>query len=472
MKWRCFAWLCTPWLIGLVGCGSDPLPPADALQVPGRVILISLDTLRADYLGLYGFREFPSSPVLDGLASESVVFEQSIVVEPFTLTSHMSLMTGLYPAQHGVTPESGLAAGTPTLASLLAQNGYRTAAFTDGGWMRNKWGLGRGFEHYAGAKRRGLKRILGEADHWLDEHASEPFLLFLHTYDVHGLGSEPNYQAAPDLRGSFSGGLDSALVSTGEHAFKRLYRKQSELSAVDRQDIRASYAECVRSVDRGLGGFFDDLRARGLYDDSLIVVWSDHGEGLRQHEQWGHGELFEHTIRSPLLIKLPGAQGAGKRVEQVVSGVDIMPTILELLGLPAETGLPGRSLVPAMRGEELPGQLAFSVSRGEGRPKRARASHQKLWSVRSGPWHAISNGVPGAEEFFELSNDPGEEENLWPSEDPQALLLMAELAAWRRQEIAAHGASHGGLPDPDMDADTRAELEALGYGAGPADDED
>ena len=140
-----------------------------------------------------------------------MVFDNSIVVEPWTLTSHMSLMTGLYPQHHGVGPEVDLPADIATLADRLKSAGYATAAFTDGGWMRDKWGLARGFDTYEGKKRRGFRAVLEEARAWVDEHAAERMFLFVHTYDVHGWGVRPFYRSPEPTLGTFSSDIDTEL---------------------------------------------------------------------------------------------------------------------------------------------------------------------------------------------------------------------------------------------------------------------
>ena len=173
---------------------STSMPGAPAASGPS-IILISIDTLRADMLGTYGYDEFPTSPVMDAFAAANILFENAFVMEPRTLTSHMSLLTGLYPQHHGVQDETPLPEGIETLPMLLKELGYTTQAFVDDGWLEARWGFDRGFDGYMDDGKRGLKKNVQSAIEWLELHDNSPFFLFLHTYDVHSSGPFPRYVA-------------------------------------------------------------------------------------------------------------------------------------------------------------------------------------------------------------------------------------------------------------------------------------
>ena len=431
-------------------------PPLDA---PSAIIFVSLDTLRADYLGLYDYAKYETSPFLDSFAKESVVFENSVVVEPWTLTSHMSLMTGLHPHHHGVDKEVNLAEGIETLAMGLSKGGYATAAFADGGWMRNKWGLNRGFDVYRSGKRRGFREILGEARRWLDGNSNEKFFLFLHTYDVHGNGMKPFYRTEPPMRGAFSANSESEFANCNKKTFERLFtEREDRLTDADVEFIRARYAEGVRYVDSELRGFVDYLRERGIYDRALIVIWSDHGEGLADHGIWGHKEIYDQTIRSPLIMKVPGIEG--RRVRSVVSAVDIAPTLLDLAHLPVPASIDGRSFARYLFDDPVEG-AAFSVQTGHGRPEHLENPDLPWFSIRTPTHHLIHDSTTGRFLFYDVEADPEEHDDLAGNGGSVEVEMRARLAEW----MAEYETGHIAVSEDDLilDDDVTRELEALGY---------
>ncbi|MCZ6785063.1 MAG: sulfatase-like hydrolase/transferase [Proteobacteria bacterium] len=190
-------------LSALAAPGCSPAEEPGRLPVPHGVVLVSIDTLRADYLNTYGYTDFETSPFLDGFAAENVLFEKAFVSEPWTLTSHMTLFTGLHPHHPGVAEHTVLAEDVPTLALHLQRKGYRTQAFVDGGYVGAHWGFDRGFDAYETPRPlSGFPEILPRAMDWLDRHARESFFLFLHTYDVHSRGAMPYYKVPGSRAGT------------------------------------------------------------------------------------------------------------------------------------------------------------------------------------------------------------------------------------------------------------------------------
>jgi arylsulfatase A-like enzyme len=427
-------------------------------QEPAQaVILVSLDTLRPDYLNVYGYDRHETSPAIDAFAAEAVVFENSIVTEPWTLTSHMSLFTGLHPQRHGVKKDRPLAEDVDTLALLLRREGFRTGGFTDGGYVRPSWGFDRGFEIYFGAEPRGLRSLMADVKTWLALHARERFFLFLHTYDAHSKGHRPFYARPWPELGMFTSDSSSPLKSRNLPEFVERFReRQPTLSEVDYDYVRDMYAESVRHLDRQLGRFFDELRERELYDRSLIVLWSDHGEGLFDHADWSHGEMYDHTLRSVLIIKPPHSR-SGRRERALISGVDLLPTLLELAGASIPEGLDGRSfahLLSTPAEGAQPGRTeAFSVR---------TIAPPALFSIRTTRHHLIRDEERDAWHFFDLQHDPRERRDLSPSGDPEESRLRARLLEWiETQQAAARRAE--GAPTLDLDPEIREQLEALGY---------
>jgi len=436
-------------LVGALGCEPQPTTK----WTSEVIILISIDTLRADYLGAYGYTDYPSSPFLDEFASENILFENSIVVEPRTLTSHMSLMTGLYPHHHQVQEKTVLPDGIPTLASLLQEHGYLTQAYTDGGYMNKRWGIDRGFSGFAVREHGGFQKTLPEAMKWIAEHDTEKLFLFLHTYDVHNAGFQPRYDSSPRYAGLFSKGIASSLNTTDDREFfDRFTAKQGALTDVDRRYIRATYAEGVRLVDDALRRFFAFLKRKGLYDRSIIIVWSDHGEGLYDHENWSHGEVFEHTIRVPLLVKIPGFEREGVRIRSVVSGIDLAPTILELANVPIPSTMDGDSLLPLLENDTQAGE-AFSV----------RAKHgTRLFSIRTERYHYIRNEETDEIFFFDIKTDPKELKNLSPSGTPEERDLAERITRRIREHDDAWSRVRP-IDERPHDSDLEEKLKALGY---------
>jgi arylsulfatase A-like enzyme len=417
---------------------------------PTAIILISLDTLRADYLNLYGHSEFETSPFLDSFAADNVVFDSSIVVEPRTLTSHISLMTGLYPHRHKVQDETKLPVGIRTLASELKAHGYRTGGFADGAYLNPHWGISRGFVEYRGSETRGFAKIIPEAVDWLERNGEGKFFLFLHTYDVHSKRTTfPFYFSPAPYRGTLSQGLGAEGPTADPRSLK------SELSEEEIRFVRARYAEGVRYVDEQLKLFFQYLKQKGIYERALIVLWSDHGDGLFDHEIWSHGEVYEHTVRTPLIMKIPGVRA--RRVSQVVSAVDVMPTILDLAGVPLPatadgSRVDGRTLVPYIDGEEATGE-AYAIRTKKG---------VRLFSIRSGSHHLLWDGNLDQYSLFNVAEDPGEVADLYPTGSEIEQHLRSRLQA----RVAEHDRAFMDgeeFEDTETSPEVEAQLEALGY---------
>jgi arylsulfatase A-like enzyme len=400
---------------------------------PRNLLVISVDTLRRDHVGFHGASPSPT-PALDALAAEATVFADAFTVAPVTLPAHTSLLTGLYPAAHGVR-DNGTTRVPPaavTLAERLKAVGYRTHAVVGGFVLNECFGLAQGFDTYD-APQRGLRaadmhaiearadavvdRGLAALDASLGAAADAPFFLFLHLFDPHFPYEAP--------------GAPAGLSPT------------------------AAYDAEVAYVDRELGRLFAGLRARGLFDELVLVFASDHGEGLEDGREISHGYfVYDQTMRIPLFVKAPGI--APGRVGVQVSLIDVVPTVLELLGLraPAPAELDGTSLVAAMRGGTAPARTL------------ALEAYVPYLSHGWAPFQAGVNGalklVRGATvELYDRAADPDERNDLH-GKDPRE----AELAA---QVERLFSDTRRRLPreSVELDAAGRAALAALGY-AGPA----
>jgi arylsulfatase A-like enzyme len=331
-----------PALLALVLAGCGPtLPPTRG------VLLISIDTLRADRLGCYG-NPRDTSPFLDSLAARGVLFERLIAQYPSTLTSHMSIFTGLYPQEHAVFPPDGeLAAAIPTLPELLRRGGYRTGGFTEAGLMRGSHGFARGFDRFDDRSEDrfdDLERTLARGLDFLRAlPRDERFFLFLHTYAVH-----TPYDPPPPYDSMYwSAPPPPAPAPTGR-SFLRINSHKLAVEPEALEYYKALYDGSIRYVDDRLRQFFGELESLGLADDLTVIVTSDHGEEFFEHGQLAHSQIYPETMHVPLVVVHPALRGP-RRVPDLVETVDLAPTLLELAGV-APPEVSGRTLLPLLAG--------------------------------------------------------------------------------------------------------------------------
>jgi arylsulfatase A-like enzyme/Flp pilus assembly protein TadD len=393
-----------------------------------NLLLISIDTLRADHLGLYGARA--ATPRLDALGRAGVVFERAVAQVPITLPSHASLFTASYPFAHGVRDNGSfrLPEERRTLTEAFRAAGYRTAAFVGSFALDSRFGLEQGFELYddfygdTGAledfaiSERPAARVLAPALEWLSGQREAPWFAFVHLYDPHA----PYLPPAP-----FS-----------ERFAQDLYRGE------------------VAYVDDALGKFLDELKKRGQLENSLVVVTSDHGEGLGEHGERTHGMFaYETTLHVPLILSWEGVL-APRRVASRVRLVDVAPTLLALAGLAPLPASQGLSLVPFLEGRDESSEgesyfeaLAFNLNR----------DFAPLAGLYRGRFKFVRLPIP---ELYDLDADPGETENLAPARPA----LVKEMAA-RLEEVEGSGAIEGGGGGNRLavDEETRRRLQTLGY---------
>lgn len=422
-----------------LGCG-----PTDGVdRGPAPVILISIDTLRMDHLGCYGY-ERPTSPVLDRtLCRDGVVFEQAIAPAPSTLASHASMLTGLLPARHAgsfgqkraVLPE------VETLAETLSEAGYATASFNNGGQIGGLWGLAQGFDVYQSLRQDRLSAVVEPALDWLDsvladDSEAEPFL-FLHTYETH----HPYTPAASDLEAVGAKPYDGPLgLRVGMRELRQVNKGLRTLDEADERFVVDAYDAEIRAMDRALGMFLGWLEEEGLYDRSLIIFTSDHGEEFGEHGWmgWHSHSLYDELLRVPLIVKLPGNRKAGLRVPHQVRLTDLMPTVLDQLGLDVPGDLDGTSLFDLVQG--VPEGRRWAISQMDGRDSSSiRNQDWKLWDER----------------LFDLEQDPDETWDVaFQHRD------VAEALEQRRDEALAEAAEGEAVELPPEEVER---LKALGY---------
>lgn len=484
-------------LAALAGCARERPAPPPAVFGPGPrcVVVVSLDCLRADRLHCYG-NPVETSPFLDRLAADGTRFTRATCPANWTLPSHMSLFTGLYPHRHGViNGNCALDAAAPHLVEPLRAAGWRTAAFTGGGYLAPRYGYDRGFETYWAAPRIDgvLDETLARARAWLAEQRGQDVFLFLHTYEIH----EPFTPPAEYLRRLLP---EPRTDVTGEIAQMRELAKTGATPEQIRE-IVARYDADILHTDAKLGAFRAALDTLGLGENLLFVVASDHGEQFWEHGRTGHGGdmLGPELTDIPLIVTLPkagagsaaGAAAAGAPRGQVlddeVSFLDIMPTVLDAAGLPAPAAIDGFSLLPALlsgvdgeparNAARAPQAAARGAEAGQPSARERRrleiAGRQaelavteglRFAAVRAGGWKLIAplpeaagRRLKMAPALYDLRADP-RELNPQPVRDQVAVALGGVLPGWERLGLPSFRPGQAAV-----DEATQRQLRALGY---------
>jgi arylsulfatase A-like enzyme len=396
---------------------------------PTNVVIIGVDTLRPDHLSCYGYQR-STSPNIDALAASGALFFNTISQSSWTLPSFASLLTSLYPHQHGVSSGMTQVRDTfPTLATLLKEQGYATGAVVNSAVLSPEIGLRRGFDlyDYSATDVRRADGTTRDGLAWIDGQKDRPFLLFLHYWDPH----EPYAPPAPYdtlYDPGYAGPLGRAFFP--QEAFPGVsvadYTQLRTVTPEDWNHIKALYDGEIAFTDQAIGNLLAGLRERGLLKKTLIVLMGDHGEEFFEHQGFGHGHtMYAEVIRVPLLFSCPGTLPKGGRVNQQARIIDIMPTILDLLGVKTEARFEGVSLVPLLtgrgqvtsgEGQLLPPSLAYSEGTVRGT--------QKI-SITESPWKVICDLETNQEVFFNVEQDPGEQHDL-VGQNPEAYRPLSE----------------------------------------------
>ena len=396
-----------------------------------NLLVITLDTTRADRLGAYGY-EGVETPTLDRLAREGVLFDQTMAVAPLTLPAHTSIFTSRFPPEHGIRDNGGffLSPGQTTLATVLKKRGLSTGAVVAAFVLDGKWGLDQGFENYVdefeipenrgfgmGEIQRPANEVVDRALPWLEKVKGNRFFAWLHFYDPHAPYEPPE-------------------------PFETRYAEHPYLG-----EIAFTDSQIARVVTF--------LEHNGLLDKTVIAVIGDHGESLGQHGEGSHGFfVYQATLRVPFIIRAPFERLRGRRVADPVRAVDLMPTVLDLLGIAPPPAIAGVSLAPLMTGDRATMDL-------EGYGEALYPLHHFGWSDmrawRAGRYKVIDAPRP---ELYDLERDPHETTNLYPERRTVADGMIARLRQLEKEKADAGSSSQ---PLPEVDTETRARLAALGY---------
>ena len=412
-------------------------------QTP-NIIIYMVDTLRPDHLGAYGY-ETPTSPHLDRFAEQAVVFEYAVGQAPWTRPSVASIFTGMTPMAHGTTSKKHkLDTEIPTLASILSGSGYAAAAVISNPNVSPTFGFDRGFDDVFMTGPSG-NEAAHRALEWLESYNGEkPFLLYVHTSEPH----QP-YLASQPYRDRFAPHT-SDIVEIMERNPRRQIWQPTDANI---SRLRALYDAEIAENDAGFGELVALLKARDLYDSAVILYVSDHGEEFYEHKRWGHGRtLGVDQLNVALLIKFP-EQTRGSRVAEAAQHVDILPTLLDLLGLPVPSTVEGRSLIDLATGSTASGVDTSALI----------FSHNRIgaqYSVLAGDFKLIQrkrHGVTSPKALYNWRTDSRELENLL-SERPIHAAVMTTLI--ERKKALFSGVA---VEDAVLDDTIRDELRALGY---------
>jgi arylsulfatase A-like enzyme len=449
----------------LLGCEAGPRP---------NLIMVVVDTLRADHLGCYGY-ERGTSPHIDAFAAESQVFDNAVAQSSWTSPSVASLFTSAYPSVHGVTGfGSRLPPTMETLAEVLQGHGFRTAAFSANfAQITQRNGFAQGFDTFQVIKKKwrdedkqegdvgkwraaGAIAVTKKALAWLREESAAPFFLYLHYMDPHS-----DYNPPTPLRKRFENPYDGAINGSTKQILQ-VERGELSLDEADRSHLIDLYDAEVATADAGFGRVLEYLEEEDLLGGSVVVILSDHGEEFLDHGRLFHGfTLYAEMIRVPLIVRAPGLE-AGRRISQLVELIDVGPTVLDLLQIPDERSSQGRSLTGLLDGES-PGQpdaRAYSELSDDAPligEVRGRTHSRAVWSES---WSYLQR-MDGTVELYEHSGDPGQTANRIGAEGETARAFEAELQSLVAVlESAAKPAPAAGAP---VGEEEREQLRTLGY---------
>ena len=442
---------------------TNPHVVADRRVGGPNVILVSIDTLRADHLGCYGYGR-DTSPRIDQMAREGVLFRHATAASSWTLPSHASLFTGLIPSRHGAV-QFGLT--TPlreeltTLPELLWDAGYDTAGFVGGAYVAAALGFAQGFDLYRDIgpfaltlARAPFTENVAAARRWMAKRLTAPFFVFLHTYQVH-----TPYAPPPPYDLMFDPGYDGPYRSQFTLEDRARLGPHPALEPSVLGHLQALYDGEIRQMDTAMGDLVDFLHTSGLAANTCVIFTADHGEEFDDHGDLfhDHAKLYDELIRVPLIVWGPPCAGAGRTVDEPVALVDVLPTLLTVAGLPARAQLDGQSFASALAGGSLPtGRFIYSevdgsIAHTSGAAAAVRADDAKLIRSDVGGTHT--------EWLFDLREDPAERVNRIGSRPEIEARLGAALDALRPGGVVAGAPAATVAPDPAA----LERLRALGY---------
>ena len=462
---------------GLLAAGSEEAKSAETAPVAQKaarlpdvnVVLISLDSLRADHVGCYGYGR-ATTPAIDKLASEGVRFANAVSTTSWTLPAHLTMFTSRYQLSHGVVHDTYvLSPDVPTLAEAMKHAGYVTAGFVSAPYLAAHYGYARGMDtyedvsakygHRAEARTAVVSQDLVDLVlPWLDAHARDPFFLFVHDFDIHyDYVPPPPYDKLfdPDYHGKVDAKNFLERPDINRHMDKR-----------DLDHVLALYDGEIRFTDDHVARILKKIDDLGLRSRTIVILLSDHGDEFFEHGNKGHHRtVYDEVLRVPFVVRLPDGARAGAVVDDEVSLVDVMPTILDLTGAGEPPGMEGVSLQSLLHGGTLARKAVFAEfydKRGFNLQVARRTRESKVIQH----FNRIAHPSRPAVELYDLAKDPGEKRDV-AAKDPAAVRSdLDDTATWLNErwrvnrELQRAG---GGANRTKIDADTMERLKSLGY---------
>jgi arylsulfatase A-like enzyme len=441
---------------------TDSAPQAPPIPPPKNVVVVLIDTMRADHLQPYSAATRVKTPAVAALAAQGTVFESAQAPENWTKPSVASVLTGLYPASHGTkTGDAKLSDKALLLSEVFKEAGYTTASFLANGYVSDKFGFNQGWDNYTNYIREkrnsNAENVYRDAARWIEEHKKQPFFVYVQTIDPH-VPYDPPEEMIQLYHPEPYHGVVSPRSTADQLGRAKLSPPKVVLNDDDRKYLEALYDGEVTYHDKYLGVFIDKLKRLGLYDKTLFVVTADHGEEFYDHQSYGHGHsLYQELIHVPWILRYPGA--APRRISDTVSTVDIAPTVLSAVGLQVPAVMEGSDRSARVFGANA---SALSAAVSDFLDDRR--------SLRAGRWKLVLRGLTPT--MFDLESDPREQTELDMAEHPVAarycrVLLGQFLGAldrgdWLNADPPGRSLELKGV-DADVDEATAAGLRALGY---------
>jgi arylsulfatase A-like enzyme len=473
-------------VMAVLGCERE----AQGGKAADGAIFILIDALRADHLGSYGYQR-KTSPRVDALAADGTVFLNAVSPAPWTLPTMGTIWTSLYPSVHGATrpsnleqwmrdkkafrPVTSLHDSRTTLAEVLKKAGFATVAYVDGSYPGKAFGFAQGFDEFVEDDLYGIRLHTEALLDWLDRKRPGRFFAYFHVVEVHSPYGPPGVPAEIVGRNDAHARhvlqvLDEERKRYPEFDFDRDYRGQAngsweylrELAAKgananprDLEHVIALYDRGIAYADYWIGKLVDGLKQRGLYDRTMVVITADHGDEFFDHGRLEHGTTYyEEMMRVPLVVRVPG-EGTGRRIEQQVGLIDLMPTILDVLAVRHDLEVQGLSLRPLLNGGWVPVRPMFAETSMVPTLETAlRTNESKYIRYARGMGH----------ELYDLKADPKETKNLCRPDATPCREWSDRVEAWRAEMRTAAARLAPAEPSPAViDPNTRERLRALGY---------
>ena len=454
--------------IGIVlGNGKNRSKPKDK----PNIILIIIDTLRADHLGCYGY-ERNASPNIDRFAQQGTIFANAFSQAGYTLAAYASILTGRLPLSHGVIEGidsrnlDKLSKSEVTLAEALKENQYVTAAFTGGGFTSRKFGFAQGFDIYEEIHRNKFDKIYKNDDikyinekvfRWLEKNKDSNFFLLVHTFNVHEPFNPPDaYKQI--FSHDYQGFLEDEFID--DELVGKITKKEIPTTQEDINFIISQYDGDIRYCDMHIGRLLNKIEQLGLASNSIIILTADHGEDLMDHKTIGHRDVYDVGIQIPLIIRFPSFPFEQRIVNSIVRSIDIFPTILDVLNLPKENRIEGYSFLPLIMGKNEREREVFSFGwKRLWEHENETVWRRKRFSIRTNRWKYIATPDILAYELYYLWEDPKELKNLAYKEKKRLAFFNRRLINYfENSEISRNAPSKAIL-----DSDLKKNLRSLGY---------